>query len=192
MRIGIIGGTFDPPHNGHLYMAEELRKLYKLNKVIFIPTGISPHKNRNITQVVHRYNMLCLAISSKPYFLVSDVEIKKTGKSFTFDTLQLLNKRFGPNTKIFFIVGADAILKIKKWKKYHQLLNFCPFIVVMRPGYNLDNLDKNIKEKILISKINGLAISSSDIRLRVKEGLSITYFLPPKVEEYIYKHKLYK
>ncbi|MFH1238689.1 MAG: nicotinate-nucleotide adenylyltransferase [bacterium] len=191
MRIGIIGGTFDPPHNGHLYMAEELKKLYKLDKVMFIPAGRPPHKTGRLSAGSHRYKMLKLAVGSQPYFLVSDIELKKAGKSFTFDTLQLLKKKFGSKTEIFFMVGADSILEITTWKNYQELLKLYKFIVVVRPGYDLSGLDKNIAAKVVIAKIKGLAISSSDIRERLKEGLPITYFVPEKVEEYIHKHKLY-
>ena len=163
-----------------------------MDKIIFVPTGISPHKNRKISSVTHRYNMLSLALSSKSYFMLSDVELKKSGKSFTFDTLQLLKKKFELRAEIFFIVGADSILRIKTWKKYNQLLDLCQFIVVMRPGYDLSKLDKKTAKKVLIAKIKGLAISATEIRLRVKEAIAITYLVPPKVEEYIYKHKLYK
>ena len=192
MRVGIIGGTFDPPHNGHFYMADKLRMLYKLDKVIFIPAGVPPHKRNRITRGIHRYNMLRLAIGPRPYFIASDIELKKPSMSFTFDTLELLKKRFSPKTELFFIVGADSILEIKTWKNYQKLLKFYRFIVVMRPGYDLGKLDRNIAKKISVAKIKGLAISSTDLRLRVREKIPITYFVPQEVEKYIYKHKLYK
>lgn len=192
MRVGIIGGTFDPPHNGHLYMADKLRTLYKLDKVIFIPAGVPPHKKSRITKAIHRYNMLLLAVGQRRYFMTSDIELKKPGMSFTFDTLELLKKKFAQKAELFFIVGADSILEITTWKNYQKLLESYRFIVVMRPGYNLSKLSKSISKKISVAKIKGLAISSTDVRLRVREKIPITYFVPQKVEEYIYKYKLYR
>jgi nicotinate-nucleotide adenylyltransferase len=191
MRIGIIGGTFDPPHNGHLYMAEELKKLYKLDKVIFIPAGRPPHKTRQLSTDTHRYKMLQLAIGAKAHLGISDIELRKPGTNYTIDTLRLLRKKFGSRTEMFFIVGADSILEITTWKDYQELLTLCKFMVVARPGYDLGRLAKNIAGKVLVAKIKGLAISSSEIRERIKQNIPITYFVPASVEAYIHHHKLY-
>ncbi|MFH1784118.1 MAG: nicotinate-nucleotide adenylyltransferase [bacterium] len=191
MRIGIIGGTFDPPHNGHIHMAQEMKRLYGLNKVIFVPAGIPPHKSGPLTSVAHRNAMLKVALSSERGFAASDAELRRAGKSFTIDTLMFYRKKFGPKAEIFFIVGADSILEIKTWKRYKELLDKFNFVVVARPGYEIEGLNKDIKEKVRFARFKGLAISSSHVRLRVREGISIMYFVPPEVKKYIEKNKLY-
>lgn len=198
-KIGIIGGTFDPIHNGHLLMAENSRKAFSLDKIIFIPAGIPPHKkDKNISSNVHRYNMTLLAINNNKHYFLSDIELKREGISFTVDTIKHLKSIFS-GAELYFIMGSDSLLQIEKWKDYEELLSLCNFIVAKRPNYDdeqlkrkVDNLNSLYKSSIYIVEGPVLDVSSSDIRNKVQRGESITYLVPNPVEEYIYKHELYK
>ena len=198
-RIGLIGGTFDPIHNGHLLLAENSRKVFNLDKIIFMPAGIPPHKrDKHISSNVHRYNMTLLAINSNENFFLSDMELKKEGVSFTIDTIKYLKSNYR-DSEIYFILGSDSLFQIDTWKDYEELLTLCNFIVVARPHYNneklrnlVDNLNNLYNSSIHIVEGPVLDISSSEIRDRVRKGLSISYLVPKPVEEYIYKHGLYK
>ncbi len=198
-KIGIIGGTFDPIHNGHLLMAENSRKAFSLDKIIFIPAGIPPHKkDKNISSNVHRYNMTLLAINNNKHYFLSDIELKREGISFTVDTIKHLKSIFS-GAELYFIMGSDSLLQIEKWKDYEELLSLCNFIVAKRPNYDdeqlkrkVDNLNSLYKSFIYIVEGPVLDVSSSDIRNKVQRGESITYLVPNPVEEYIYKHELYK
>lgn len=197
-KIGIMGGTFDPIHIGHLLIAEYARISFKLDKILFIPTGNPPHKKKkHITSDMHRYNMVLLATNSNENFLLSTIEMDREGVTYTIDTINAL-KSIYDNTDFYFIMGADSLLQIYSWKDYEKLLNMCKFIVAKRPGYKDNKLDEvksdlNLKYNSQIFIMEGplLDISSSQIRERVKKGISITYLVPRAVEIYIYKHKLY-
>lgn len=198
-RIGIMGGTFDPIHYGHLVAAEEARWHFELKQVIFIPAGHPPHKaHEKITEARHRLAMVQLAIQGNSFFVVSDMEIQRPGLSYTINTVRELRKN-GHFMDIFFIVGADAILDILSWKQFDELLNTCFFIAAKRPGYRLEKLKTKLTgltgdqlKRIIAMEVPSLAISSTDIRARVRMGRPIKYLLPENVEKYIYDNKLYK
>ncbi|MBM7556211.1 nicotinate-nucleotide adenylyltransferase [Halanaerobacter jeridensis] len=193
--IGIMGGTFDPIHNGHLVTAECARHQYDLDKVVFVPSGNPPHKtDKKITSAEDRYSMALLATMSNPHFRVSRIEIDRQGLSYTIDTVRAFKEMY-PGAKIYFITGADAILEIFTWKAPDVLLEEVEFIAASRPGYCLSQLGKEIydeyRDSINLLEIPGLAISSTNIRTRVKHGRPIKYQLPEEVEAYIRKHNLY-
>ncbi|MFZ5597920.1 MAG: nicotinate-nucleotide adenylyltransferase [Bacillota bacterium] len=198
-RMGIMGGTFDPVHFGHLVAAEGARHHFHLDKVVFVPAARPPHKGlEDVSNPRHRLNMTILATRSNPHFEVSDVEIRRTGPSYTVDTVSHF-RRLWPDSVIYFITGADAVLEILTWHRVDQLLDMCFFIAATRPGYRLENLSGSLKglpercmAKISVMEVPALAISSTDIRQRVRKGMPIKYLLPEEVEEYIYSNNLYK
>lgn len=199
-----MGGTFNPIHYGHLVTAEEARIQFNLNRVLFIPTDDPPHKEgQKITNAQQRYLMTVMATGSNPYFYVSRMEIDRPQPSYTMDTVKDLHKVY-KDSQIFFITGTDAVLDILTWKNPAEILNLCIFIAATRPGYELDKLNNikkrledelgiaDINEKIHIIKIPALAISSTDIRNRVRTGKPIRYLLPEGVANHIYKMNFYK
>lgn len=198
-RVGILGGTFDPIHIGHLVTAEAVRYEYNLDKVIFIPAAIPPHKdNDSVTPATHRYIMTVLATYSNPYFEVSPIEMNRPGPSYTIDTIYELVEKYGKDTDFYFITGADTIAEIPTWDRIEELLGLCQFIAATRQGFlpNVDNIKEYFGElgEKRIHRLNTpeLEISSTDIRERIKKGISIKYVLPLAVEQYIYKEGLYK
>lgn len=199
-----MGGTFNPIHYGHLVTAEEARIQFNLDRVLFIPTGDPPHKEgQKITNAQQRYLMTVMATGSNPYFYVSRMEIDRPQPSYTIDTVKDLHEVY-KDSQIFFITGTDAVLDILTWKNPAEILNLCIFIAATRPGYELDKLNNikkrledelgiaDINEKIHIIKIPALAISSTDIRNRVRTGKPIRYLLPEGVANHIYKMNFYK
>ncbi len=198
-RIGILGGTFDPIHVGHLMTAEAVRDEFSLDKVIFIPAAVPPHKmDQQVTEARHRYLMTVLATTSNPHFDVSSIEMDRPGPSYTIDTIYELKRQYGENTDLFFITGADAIADIPTWDRIEELLGLCQFIAATRPGFlpNVDNIKEYFGElgstRIHRLETPELEISSTNIRERLKRGFSIKYIVPPAVEDYIYKEGLYK
>jgi nicotinate-nucleotide adenylyltransferase len=192
VRIGIMGGVFDPIHIGHLFTAEEARINYCLDKVIFVPCLNPTHKrNDQVTDIRHRLKMSYLATESNPYFEVSKIEINRSGPSYTIDTIKEFRSIYGWDAKIFFITGADAFLEIESWYKKEELLSMCQFVAATRPGYDLNKLHNNFKKILKIMEIPLLAISSTDIRNRIRNGLSIKYIVLEEVKDHIYKNKLY-
>jgi nicotinate-nucleotide adenylyltransferase len=213
-RIGLFGGSFNPVHTGHLRAAEEIREYYSLDKVVFIPAHISPHKPAATrASARHRMAMLERAIKQNRHFSVWDVEFNRPGKSYSVETLHHFRKTFPEAAAPFFIMGIDAFMAIESWKNYRDLFALCNFIVMTRPGYDLPSATELIprplavdfsfhrKEKryvhasgcsVFIADIPGLAISSQDIRRRTAEGRSITYLVPDAVEDYIREQHLYQ
>lgn len=197
--IGIMGGTFDPVHYGHLIAAEFARYEFKLNRVIFMPAARPPHKEiEEVLDSEHRYKMVKLAIQGNSAFEISDLEMKRTGKSYTIDTVRYFLEHYH-GSDIFFIMGADSLLMMDTWKDYRELSGLCRFVVVTRPGYviersdpALENLPPILWERMNFLPIPGLDISSTDIRQRVAESRPVKYLLPLEVEQYILDQGLYR
>ncbi len=200
LNIGLMGGTFDPIHVGHLVTAEEARQQFNLDYVVFVPAGIPPHKDeKTISLPEHRYLMTSLAVMSNPSFFVSRLEIDKKNPTYTIDTVRHFACGKEQGVEVFFITGADAILEIFTWKDYEELLRLCTFIAVSRPGYSLDrfyeSLDRScpeMRQKVHLLEIPALAVSSTFIRERVTLSKTIKYLTPEPVEQYIRKHGLYR
>lgn len=197
--IGIMGGTFDPIHYGHLVTAEAVRAEYGLERVFFVPSGHPPHKeDQKVTYAEQRFLMTFLAIAGNYYFEVSRMEIERPGKSYAYDTITAFRKLF-PDYRIYFITGADAVKEILTWHRFDELLDLCSFVGATRPGYCLEDMLKgdeqlvapDYMDKITVIEVPAMAISSSEIRKRVREGKPIKYLLPEDVEQYIYKHGIY-
>lgn len=195
LKIAIMGGTFDPVHYGHLVTAEAARCGFHLDKVIFVPSGRPPHKReRNISPAEHRLTMTRLAVATNPFFQVSRVEIDRPGFSYAIDTVNAFFDQYGPDTEIYFITGADAILEILTWKHVDRLVEKCRFIAATRPGFQLSDLQDLLHRfsgRIIFMEVPALAISSTNIRERVQKGRPIKYLLPETVEEYIFDNDLY-
>ncbi len=194
-RIGIMGGTFDPIHYGHLVTAEAARHRFGLERVIFVPSGRPPHKlERRLTPPSERLLMTLLATVNNRNFIVSDCEVQSEQISYTYDTVRGFHQELGDEAELFFITGADAVLEIMQWRRIEELADFCQFIAATRPGYHLDSfhLSPKLAQNIHFMEVPALAISSSDIRRRVAAGEPVKYLLPEPVEMYIAKHGLYK
>lgn len=195
-RVGIMGGTFDPVHIGHLVTAEAAREQYGLQRVVFVPSGYPPHKTPDtVSNFWHRYLMAVLATAANPFFEVSQLEHERDGYSYTVDTVRAFRQLYGTGTELFFITGADAILEILGWKQPEELLAMCRFIAATRPGYDLRQLNALLGEyfagSVSILEIPVLSISSSNIRGRINRGASIKYLVPEAIEAYIMKNRLY-
>jgi len=199
MRIGVMGGTFDPIHLGHLVTAEAVRHRFGLHQVIFVPTGRPPHKKgEDVSSAEHRYVMTFLAVVGNPEFSVSRVEIDRAGYSYTFDTMLTLGEVYGPDCELYFITGADVMREICTWHRAEELLTLCHFIAASRPGYTLsDYMAQADMERfrgsghIQLLEVPAMAISSTDLRRRVQVGEPIRYLVPEAVENYIHEHGLY-
>lgn len=197
-KIGIMGGTFDPIHIGHLILAEEAKNYFELDKVIFIPTGRPPHKYwDNMAEPINRYEMTLLATIDNPDFIVSSIEIDREGTTYTIDTIKYLTKQYN-NTEFYFITGADSIVEIFNWKNFKELLSLCRFVTAKRTIVSDNKLENTISEiekkigvNIDILPIPYIDISSTNIRNKIKKNESIKYYLPDSVREYILKNKLY-
>jgi len=196
-RLGIMGGTFDPIHYGHLLMAEEARQAFALDEVVFVPNGRPAHKKAYlVSSPGDRYAMTRLATASNPRFSASRMEIDRAGVSYTIDTLREFRALYPNLEEQYFVTGADAVLEILTWHEYDHLVSECRFIAVTRPGFVLEQLSEIISAEFLsrvsFLPIPGLEISSTDIRQRVHEGRSIKYLTPEPVEAYIEQHGLYR
>ncbi len=216
MKLGILGGTFNPIHYGHLAAAEEVSGRLGLQRVLFVPSFIPPHKqDEDIPSVIHRMEMVRLAIADNPLFEPSDIEIKRGGMSYTIDTINTL-RQTTHDAELYFITGLDSFLEIQTWNRWEMLMALCGFVVLSRPGYRFQDLSridfmKSAEEEfaaldqglckqavvrsgtfmVFLETIPLYDISSTDIRRRIKEGRSVKYLLPDKVENYIIKNKLY-
>lgn len=198
MRLGIMGGTFDPIHWGHLVTAEAARHQFQLDQVLFVPAGQPPHKGgRHVSRAEDRYLMTFLAIANNPVFHISRMEIDRPGQSYTYDTIAKLRETYDL-TELFFITGADAMRDVLTWHRAEELLTICHFVAASRPGFTLDNylqqeaLHRFRQEgNIHLIEVPAMAISSTDLRRRVAAGEPIKYLVPEAVENYVYKNRLY-
>ncbi len=188
-RIGVMGGTFDPIHHGHLAAASEVQRSFDLDEVVFVPTG-EPYQKSGVSQAEHRYLMTAIATASNPRFTVSRVDIDRPGPTYTIDTLRDLRKD-RPDADLFFITGADAVAQILEWKDQQELWDLAHFVAVSRPGHALSI--RGLPEQGVSSlEVPALAISSTDCRERVDRGYPVWYLVPDGVVQYISKHHLYR
>jgi nicotinate-nucleotide adenylyltransferase len=196
-RLGILGGTFDPIHHGHLVAAEEACHQLELDQVLFVPAGTPPHKpNRPISPAHHRMRMVELAIAAKPYFALSRVDVERPGLCYTVDTLELLRAEWGLGPTFYFIVGADSLADIPTWHQPQRLMELCELVVAARTGVKVDlaRLEEQLpglRDRLNWVPMPALEISSSDLRARVRAGRPISYLVPPAVEAYILEQGLY-
>jgi nicotinate-nucleotide adenylyltransferase len=194
MKVGVIGGTFDPVHNGHLSIAEEARARLGLAVVVFVPAG-HPWFKIDISPVEHRQRMVNLAIAGIPYFQMSAVDVDRPGPSYTVETLADLKSRYGP--EMYFILGRGSLAELPQWREPDRLIKMCHLVAVPRPGYPSPDLAAleayipGISERLVLLDSPEVDISATKIRERVRRGLPISPLVPEAVEQYIRQHKLY-
>lgn len=198
MRIGVLGGTFDPPHIGHLVIAQEALTQLKLLQVIFAPTRQPPHKRANdLTPIEHRLAMLRLAIAPHPNFVLSRVDVDREGPTYTVDTLRLLQQQLDADADWYFIMGMDSLANLPMWHTPERLIQLCKLAVFRRPGFeaNLDELERalpDLRARVEFIPAPRLEIAASDLQRRVRAGLSIAHLVPDAVAAYIAEHRLYR
>lgn len=185
-KIGILGGTFNPPHIGHLIIAEQVRDQLNLNEVWFIPTYLSPHKEKTAVTVEQRIKMLEKSIASNKDFSINLIEIERKGRSYTIDTIKALREKY-PMKRFYFIIGADMVEYLPKWKDIDQLIDLVTFVAVKRLNYELAS-----PYPIKVVDIPLLEVSSTNIRSKVKQKQSIKYLVADSVREYIERNRLYE
>jgi nicotinate-nucleotide adenylyltransferase len=199
MTLGLLGGTFDPIHNGHIAAAAAAQGALGLDAITLIPSHIPPHRHDPVGATgEQRYEMACLAAAERPGWSASRIELDRDGPSYTFDTLTELDK---PGTQIFFITGADAFAEIATWSRYPAVLDLANFVVVSRPGITLDSLRERVPSafsprissdtRVILVETSTPDISSTDIRRRIRAGDSLSGFVPDSVARYIAAHRLY-
>lgn len=196
-KLGILGGTFDPIHTGHICSAQAVYEQLDLEKVLFIPAYIPPHKmGQEFAHAADRYNMTVLATEAYPYFDVSDIELKRSGVSYTIDTMIELKELY-PDYELYFIIGADSVPQLHTWDRIYDLFDIVTFAAAYRPGYSnvietaCEQLGNIAREKIVLLDTPEYAVSSTEIRKRIREGKSLKGLVPEAVEEYIKKNQLY-
>jgi len=190
-RLGVMGGTFDPVHHGHLVAASEVAASHDLDEVVFVPTGHPWQKqDTEVTPVEHRYLMTVIATAANPRFTVSRVDIDRPGPTYTIDTLRDLRDQHGADVELFFITGADALAHILTWKAAADLFSLAHFIGVTRPGHHLSG-EGLPADRVSLLEVPAMAISSTDCRERAARGEPVWYLVPDGVVQYIAKHRLY-
>lgn len=198
MNIGVLGGTFDPVHRGHIMVAEEVKARLNLAEVLFVPTAQTPLKeDSSILSAEHRVQMVLLAIADYPYLKLSTVEINRAGPSYTVDTIAELRDRYGAGDELFFILGWDSLAQLPQWKEPSRLVQLCHLVAVPRPGFSLPDLKSleavipGLARSLIVLDKPKIDIRATEIRERAARGLSIRHLVPEPVDEYIRKHKLY-
>jgi len=198
-KLGIMGGSFDPIHNGHLKTAEIVYQQLGLEKIIFIPAYIAPHKiGMEYAPAEHRYQMTVLATKSNPNFEVSDIELMRKGVSYTYDTVASLYERYSDEYDLYFIIGADSLAALDTWNRVCDIMRLCTFVAATRPGFEpmIDKLigyfGELVRTKVKWLETPKMDVSSTDIRQRVHDNSSIKGLVPPAVEEYIREKGLYR
>jgi len=198
MRIGILGGTFDPIHYGHLVAGEEAKRALDLERVLFVPSARPPHKQAYpVSPADIRVQMVRLAIADNPYFELSTMEVDRPGFSYTVDTIASLRRELGEQSELFFILGEDALADLPTWHDPKRLLELCQLIAVNRPGYHsfslrlLERQLPGVEKRVHEVRIPELAIWSTELRARVCSGLSVRYLLPDAVHDFVYARGLY-
>ncbi|MCM8710384.1 nicotinate-nucleotide adenylyltransferase [Clostridium sp. SYSU_GA19001] len=199
VKKGIFGGTFDPIHNGHLYIAHEAVERLNLDFLIFMPSGNPPHKTgRKKTDASIRYELVNMAIKEEKRFILSNFEIRNKGLSYTYKTLEYFNT-IEPDTEWYFVTGADCLIELESWKSVDRILNLCKLAVFSRPGYNKEEIlihkeiaQKKYNKEIIFLDINPLNISSTDIKKMIREGKDVSLFLPKNVYNIVLELGLYK
>ena len=219
MRLGVLGGTFNPIHNGHLAIARQTREALGLDRILFIPTNDPPHKpHQGLAPAKDRYEMVRLAIDSDPLFVISNIELRRSGTSYSIDTVRQLRHEYGPQTELFFLIGLDAFLEFPTWHMPDTLLTLCSFVVISRPGLSFQalstlpllpplsqqallDLDRGVSSRLTVPmgthsliclRLPPSDVSASGIRSKFKQGLPTAKLLPPQVESYILQHHIYE
>ena len=191
VKLGIFGGTFNPPHVAHLLAAEGVRDHLKLDKILFVPAAMPPHKQKDdVIPAKHRLEMVKLAIKGNPFFELSDIELRRRGPSYTIDTVNEM-KRLYPHDEIFFILGIDLLIDFETWKEPGKILEGCTLVAMNRPGFDLGVVDKKLLSRVELVNVPSVDISSTNIRRRVKSGRSIRYLVTAEVEDYIRCNSIY-
>jgi nicotinate-nucleotide adenylyltransferase len=192
MKLGIFGGTFDPVHHGHLIVAEYVREKVGLDRVVFIPTMISPHKlDSPVTSAADRMAMLREGVKANPFFEVSDIEIERGGVSYTVDTIRQMESDH-PGDEFFLLIGADNLLEFQSWKEPGEIVRRTTIVVMNRPGFAAAPSFAGIPKDIIQCSVPSIDISGTEIRRRVRKGLPVSYLVPPPVSRYIERHRLYR
>ena len=219
MRLGVLGGTFNPVHNGHLAIARQTADALSLDRILFVPTKDPAHKPANeLAPARERYEMVRLAIASDPRFTVSDIELRREGTSYSIDTVRQLQQEYGPETHLYFLIGLDAFLDLALWREPETLLSLCSFVVISRPGLSfkalsgfplipplphrsLAELDTGVcsrldmqmgSQSLICLRLPPCDISASTIRANIKQHRSTANLLPPVLESYILQHHIYE
>lgn len=217
-RVGLLGGTFNPIHNAHLAIARQARETLDLDRVVMVPSGDPPHKtSQGLASAKDRYEMVRLAVGSDPHFAISDVEVRRSGKSYSIDTVRLLQQEYGQGTRLYFLIGLDAFLEFPTWREPETLLTLCSFVVLSRPGLSflalsslpliprlpqasLTELDEGRRTRLDVEagsqsltclRVTPSTVSASDIRAKIARGAPTANLLPPAVESYILQHHIY-
>lgn len=192
MNLGIFGGTFDPPHLGHLIVAESVQEQLPLEVVLFVPVSLAPHKpDGTFASPSHRLKMVQLAVNGNPRFRVSDVEVRRGGTSYTIDTLHTLRSLY-PADKLFLIIGTDNLQIFRSWKEPQEVLKASSVVVINRPGFDRSVTENEIANRVRFIQVPAVEISGTDIRERIRTGRSVRYLVPDSVRAYIEENHLYR